>query len=189
LAADPGVRRSRPAAPTPGGSGRGGGAAARGRGAPDGEIQTIAENRRARHDYFIEDSVEAGLVLTGTEIRSIRAGRVQLRDAYARVERGECWLLGMHVAPFAWGNRFNHDPTRPRKLLLHRREIEQLRAHARQAGRTLVPLRLYLRRGRAKVEIGLVRGKHAYDKREAIAERDRLRELQRELAGRRERRP
>jgi SsrA-binding protein len=150
----------------------------------DGPIQPVAENRRARYDYFIEGTVEAGLVLTGTEIRSIRAGRVQLREAYARVERGECWLLGMHVAPFEHGNRFNHDPLRPRKLLLHRRQIAELLAHARQAGRTLVPLRLYLRGGRAKVELALARGKHAYDKREAIAERDRRRELSRELAGR-----
>ena len=147
--------------------------------------RVVAENRRARYDFFIEDSIEAGIVLTGTEIRSIRAGRVQLRDAYARVERGECWLLGMHISPFEQGNRFNHEPERPRKLLLHRSQIDELWMHARQGGHTLVPLRLYLKHGRAKVQIGLARGKHQYDKRESIAERDRARDLDREMAARR----
>jgi SsrA-binding protein len=144
----------------------------------------IAENRRARYDYCIDETVEAGLVLTGTEIRSVRARRVQLADAYARVENGECWLLGMHVAPFEGGNRFNHEPTRPRKLLLHRHEIDALWLHARQSGRTLVPLRVYLKGGRAKVEIGLARGKHQYDKREVIAARDQQRDVDRALAAR-----
>jgi len=144
----------------------------------------IADNRRARYDYFIDDTVEAGLVLTGTEIRSVRAGQVQLREAYARVERGECFLFGMHIGPYAGGNRWNHEPTRPRKLLLHRREIQELWLHARQGGRTLVPLRLYLRGSRAKLELGLARGKHTYDKREVIAERDRRRDLDRAMAPR-----
>jgi SsrA-binding protein len=153
------------------------------RGEDAGE-RLIADNRRARYDYFIEDSVEAGIVLSGTEIRSIRAGRVQLREAYARVEHGECFLFGMHIGPYEGGNRWNHEPTRPRKLLLHRRQIDELWQHARQGGRTLVPLRLYIRRGRAKVQIGLARGKHTYDKREAIAERDRRRDMDRALAPR-----
>lgn len=144
----------------------------------------VAENRRARYDFFIDESVEAGIVLTGTEIRSIRAGHVQLRDAYARVERGECWLFGVHISPFEQGNRFNHEPIRPRKLLLHRHQIDELWLHARQGGHTLVPLRLYLKHGRAKVEIGLARGKHQWDKRESIAERDRARDLDREMAAR-----
>lgn len=144
----------------------------------------IADNRRARYDYFIEASVEAGLVLTGTEIRSIRAGRVQLREAFARVEHGECFLFNMHIGPYDFGNRWNHEPIRPRKLLLHRDQIDDLWRHARQAGRTLVPLRLYLKHGRAKVELGLARGKHTYDKREAIAARDRQRDVDRALSER-----
>jgi SsrA-binding protein len=157
-----------------------------GRAATPPDVQPIAENRRARYDYFIEDSIEAGIVLTGTEIRSVRAGQVHLRDAFARVEHGECFLLGCHIGPYAPGNRWNHEPTRPRKLLLHRREIDALLQHARQGGRTLVPLRLYLKDGRAKVELGLVRGRHSYDKREVIAERERQREIDRALAPRRE---
>lgn len=147
-------------------------------------MRVIAENRRARHDYFIEGTIEAGLVLTGTEIGAIRAGHVQLREAFARVERGEAFLIGMHVAPYAFGNRWNHDPLRKRKLLLHRDEIDELWRHARQGGRTLVPLRLYLKRGRAKVELALARGKRQYDKRAALAERDRAREAERALAAR-----
>ena len=156
-----------------------------GGGRPEADVRVVAENRQARHEYFIDGTVEAGLVLTGTEIKSIREGRVQLREAFARVERGEAFLFGMHVAPYAFGNRWNHDPTRPRKLLLHREEIAELWRYARQAGRTLVPLRLYLKRGKAKVELALARGKRAYDKRRAIAERNQAREPQRELAGRR----
>ncbi len=146
--------------------------------------QLIADNRRARYDYFVEDRVEAGLVLTGTEIRAIREGRVQLREAFARVEHGECLLLHMHIGAFDFGNRFNHEPTRPRKLLLHRKEIDELLRYARQGGRTLIPLRLYLKRGRAKVELGLCRGRQTHDKREAVAERDRQRDLQRGLMDR-----
>lgn len=150
---------------------------------PDADAQSrmIAENRKARHDYHIEDTVEAGLVLTGTEIKSIRAGRVHLREAYARVERGEAWLLNMHVAPYDFGNRWNHEPLRPRKLLLHRREIEGLAQRARQQGYTIVPLRLFLRGGLAKVELGVARGKREYDKRAAIAERDAARRIDRAL--------
>ena len=152
--------------------------------AESSSVRSIAENRRARYDYFIEERVEAGLVLLGTEIRALRAGRVQIAEAFARIERGECWLLGMHIAPYSFGNRWNHQPDRPRKLLLHRHEIAEMLRFARQGGRTLVPLRLYLKDGRAKVEIGLARGKHVYDKREAIADRDRRRDLDRSLAAR-----
>ena len=146
----------------------------------DGGERTIALNRRARHEYAVEDTIEAGLVLTGTEIKSIRAGRVNLADAYARVERGEAWLIGAHIAPYEQGNRFNHEPLRARKLLLHRDQIAELGGRLTAKGYTLVPLRLYLRRGMAKLELGIARGKKAHDKRRSIAERDMRRELERE---------
>ena len=145
--------------------------------------RTIAVNRKARHDFHIEDTIDAGLVLTGTEIKSIRAGKVNLTDAYARVERGEAWLIGAHIAPFEGGNRANHEPKRDRKLLLHRDEIDSLVGRARTKGLTIVPLRLYISgRGHAKVELGLARGKQLHDKRRSIAERDARREVDRELA-------
>ncbi len=141
---------------------------------------TVALNRRARHDYSIEETVEAGIVLTGTEIKSIRAGRVNLAEAYARIERGEAWLIGAHIAPYEQGNRNNHEPTRTRKLLLHRDQIDELVGRTQAKGETLVPLRLYLHKGMAKLEIGLARGKKTHDKRRAIAERDMRRELERQ---------
>ena len=146
--------------------------------------KTITVNRKAYHDYHIEDTFEAGLVLTGTEIKSIRAGRVNLREAYARPEGGELWLLGAHIAPYPGGNRYNHEPKRPRKLLLHHREIAQLGAEVGRKGLTVVPLRLYLKNGIAKVELGVARGKKAYDKREAMAQRDAQREIQRAFSPR-----
>jgi SsrA-binding protein len=142
--------------------------------------ETITVNRRARHEYAIEDTLEAGLVLTGTEIKSIRAHKVNLADAYARVERGEAWLIGAHIAPYAHGNRYNHEPMRTRKLLLHRDQIAELAGLTSAKGLTLVPLRLYIRNGLAKVELGIARGKRAHDKRRSIAERDMRRELERE---------
>jgi SsrA-binding protein len=142
--------------------------------------QTIAVNRRARHDYAIDQTIEAGVVLTGTEIKSIRAGRVNLAEAYARVERGEAWLIGAHIAPYEQGNRYNHEPTRTRKLLLHRDEIAELVGRTQAKGQTLVPLRLYLHKGMAKLELGLARGKKTHDKRRTIAERDMRREIERE---------
>ena len=142
--------------------------------------QTVAQNRRARHEYNIEETVEAGLVLTGTEIKSIRAGRANLAEAYARIERGEAWLIGAHIAPYEQASRFNHEPTRTRKLLLHRDQIAELVGKTQTRGYTLVPLRLYLRDGLAKVELGLARGRKAHDKRRVIAERDARRELERE---------
>jgi SsrA-binding protein len=146
--------------------------------------QTVAVNRRARHDYAIDDTIEAGLVLTGTEIKSIRAGRANLAEAYARVERGEAWLIGAHIAPYEQGNRNNHEPTRTRKLLLHRDQIAELIGRTQAKGFTLVPLRLYIRNGLAKLEIGIARGKKAHDKRRAIAERDARRDLERETKAR-----
>ena len=143
---------------------------------------TIALNRRARHEYTIDETFEAGLALTGTEIKSIRAGKVNLSDAYARVERGEAWLIGAHIAPFeqASTQRGNHEPKRDRKLLLHRSEIDELVGRTRQKGQTIVPLRLYLNdRGRAKIELGLARGKQLHDRRRDIAERDAQRDMAR----------
>ena len=144
---------------------------------------TVALNRKARHEFSIDETFEAGLVLTGTEIKSIRAGKVNLADAYARVEHDEAWLIGAHIAPWAQGNRYNHEPKRTRKLLLHRSEIDELMGRAKAKGQTIVPLRLYLdRRGRAKVELGLARGKQLHDRRRDIAARDARREIARELA-------
>ena len=142
--------------------------------------KTVALNRRARYEYHVEETLEAGLVLTGTEIKSIRAGRANLAEAYARVERGEAWLIGAHIAPYEQASRFNHEPTRTRKLLLHRDQIAELVGKTQARGYTLVPLRLYLKDGLAKVEIGLARGRKAHDKRRVIAERDARRELERE---------
>jgi SsrA-binding protein len=146
----------------------------------------VIENRKARHDYFIEETIEAGIALVGSEIKSVRAGRVNLTDSYVRVEDGEAWLIGTHIAQWPQaGPHFNHQPDRPRKLLLHRDEIEHLRGKVEQKGLTLVPLKLYFVRGRAKVQIGVARGKKLYDKREAIAERDAQREIERALRNRR----
>lgn len=142
--------------------------------------QTVALNRKARHEYHVEETLEAGLVLTGTEIKSIRAGRANLAEAYARIERGEAWLIGAHIAPYEQASRFNHEPTRTRKLLLHRDQIAELVGKTQTRGYTLVPLRLYLRDGLAKVELGLARGRKAHDKRRVIAERDARRQLERE---------
>lgn len=147
-------------------------------------VKVVASNRRAFHDYFIDDRIEAGLVLTGTEIKSIREGRVNLREGYARIANGEAWLHNVHIAPYEHGNRYNHEPMRDRKLLLHRDEIDTLVGKVRQRGYTVVPLQLYLKHGKAKVELGLARGKKQYDKRAAIAERDARREVERHLRDR-----
>ncbi len=146
--------------------------------------RTVAVNRRARHEYEILDTYEAGLVLVGTEVKSLRAGRVNFQDAFCRIENGEIWLYNMHITPYEQGNRWNVEPRRRRKLLLHRWQIEELRAKIEQKGLTLVPLLLFFQRGFAKLEIGLARGKKLYDKRESIAERDQEREQRRQLAGR-----
>ena len=145
--------------------------------------QTIALNRRARHEFSIEDTFEAGIVLTGTEIKSIRAGKVNLADAYARIERDEAWLIGAHIAPFEQANRYNHEPKRTRKLLLHRDEIDELLGKTKSKGLTIVPLRLYLTgKGRAKLELGLARGKQLHDRRRDIADRESRRDIAREMA-------
>ncbi len=145
---------------------------------------TVAVNRRARHDYAIEDTLEAGIVLTGTEIKSVRAHKVNIAEAYVRIERGEAWLIGAHIAPYEQGNRFNHEPLRTRKLLLHRDQIAEIGGRLAAKGYTLVPLRLYLRKGMAKLELGIARGKKAHDKRRSIAEREVRRELEREKKAR-----
>ena len=141
----------------------------------------IADNRRARHDYHLLDRYEAGLVLTGTEVKSLRDGKATLQQAYADVREGEAWLMGLHVPEYGQGNRSNHDPDRPRKLLLHRREIDQLYGRVRERGFTVVPTRLYFRDGRVKVELALARGKELHDKRRDIAARDAQRQIEREL--------
>jgi SsrA-binding protein len=144
----------------------------------------IATNRRAWHDYFIDETVEAGVVLTGTEIKSVRAGKVTLSDGFARVRDGEAWLENVYVAPYDQGARENPDPLRRRKLLLKRSQIADLGAKSQQKGLTIVPLKVYLKHGRAKVEIGLARGKHTYDKRHALAEREAKRDIDRALNAR-----
>lgn len=142
-------------------------------------FKVISVNRQAYHDYTVEQTVEAGISLVGTEIKSIRDGKVNLRSSYALIRNGEIWLENAHIAVYDFGNRFNHEPLRRRKLLLHRREIQQLEHKVATKGLTLIPLKLYLKGGRAKLELGLCRGKKLYDKREAIAERDVKREMER----------
>ncbi|HTK10081.1 MAG TPA: SsrA-binding protein SmpB [Ktedonobacteraceae bacterium] len=147
-------------------------------------IQVISVNRQAYHDYTVERTIEAGISLVGTEIKSIREGHVQLRGAYALARHGEIWLENAHIAVYEHGNRFNHEPMRNRKLLLHKKEINQLLSKVATKGLTLIPLKLYLKGGKAKIELGLCRGKKLYDKREAIAERDVKREMERIVRGR-----
>lgn len=144
-------------------------------------MKTICLNRKAYHDYFIDDSIEAGLVLTGTEVKSLRQGKVSLGDAYARAQNGELWLMNAHIAQYEGGNRYNHQPTRDRKLLLHREQIADLIGQATRSGFTLVPLKLYFKNGTAKVELGLAKGKKLYDKRAALARRDAQRQMEQAL--------
>ncbi len=139
----------------------------------------IAQNRKAYHDYFIEETYEAGIVLKGTEIKSIRAGRVNLKDSFARVENGEVFLYNMHISPYEQGNRYNHDPLRTRKLLLHRREINKLIGLTKEAGYALIPLKIYIKNGYAKIELALAKGKKKYDKREQLKKREAQREIER----------
>lgn len=141
----------------------------------------IVDNRRARHDYFLTDKVEAGLVLSGTEVKSLRGGQATLQQAYAEVREHEAWLNGLHIPEYTEGNRANHDPDRPRKLLLHRREIERMYASVREKGFTVVPTRLYFKDGKVKVELALAKGKEVRDKRRDIAARDAKRQMEREL--------
>ncbi|NYE57305.1 SsrA-binding protein SmpB [Carboxydothermus ferrireducens] len=144
----------------------------------------IAENRKAYHDYHIFEKYEAGIALKGTEVKSIRLGRVNLRDSFARIENGELWLYNMHISPYEQGNRFNHEPKRPRKLLMHKSEIMRLFGKTREKGLTLVPLKLYFKGNYAKIELGLAKGKKMYDKREEMAKRDAAREIEKALRAR-----
>ena len=144
-------------------------------------IKTVATNRKAYHNYLIQDSVEAGIVLTGTEIKSIRAGRVSLGDAYVKPEAGELWLLNAHIARYEAGSYLSHEPTRPRKLLLHHKQIDNLTSKVSEKGLTLVPLKLYIKGSIAKVEVALAKGKKLYDKRESIVRRETEREIGRAL--------
>lgn len=145
------------------------------------ESKVLAQNKKASHDYFIEETVEAGLVLTGTEIKSIRQGRANLKDSFARIIDGEAFLWNMHISPYEQGNRHNVDPTRTRKLLLHKPQIFKLMGHVKEKGYALVPLKLYIRNGYCKVLIGLAKGKKNYDKRQDLAKKDAQREMERAL--------
>lgn len=144
-------------------------------------IKVVATNRKAKFEYFLIETFEAGVVLQGSEIKSIRAGQVSLTEAFVQTDGQEAWLMGAHVSPYEQANRFNHEPVRPRRLLLHKKEIHQLWDSVRQKGMTIIPTRIYLKAGRAKVEIALARGKKSYDKREEIAKRDRERDSAREM--------
>lgn len=146
-------------------------------------VKVVAENRKARHDYFIDETCEAGIALTGTEVKSLRAGKANLKDSYAQVVDGEMFLLNMHISPYEQGNRYNVDPLRNRKLLLHKDEINRLYGKVKQQGLALVPLKVYFKRGRIKIELALARGKKLYDKRDAMAERDAKRDVERTLRG------
>ncbi|HHW30334.1 MAG TPA: SsrA-binding protein SmpB [Clostridiaceae bacterium] len=145
------------------------------------EIKIVAQNKKAQHDYFIEQTLEAGIVLSGTEVKSIRAGKVNLKDCYASIDNGEVYIIGMHISPYEKGNIFNKDPLRDRKLLLHKYEINKLIGYTQQKGMALVPLKVYFKRGKVKVELAVARGKKLYDKREDIARRDAEREIDRRL--------
>jgi SsrA-binding protein len=146
---------------------------------PDQRRRDIAVNRRAWHDYFVDETYEAGMVLTGTEVKSLREGRANLRDGFVRLDGREAWLENVHISPYVQGGYTNHEPLRSRKLLLHGKEIASLIGKVKQRGYTLIPLRLYFARNRAKVEVGLARGKRQYDKRQALAEADAKREMER----------
>ena len=146
-----------------------------------GEGKVVAQNKKARHDYTIVDTIEAGLVLTGTEIKSVRAARINLKDGYAQIKKGEAWLVNVHIAPYEEGNIWNQDPTRTRKLLLHKKQIAKLEGEVKGTGMTLVPLKVYIKDGFAKVLIGLAKGKRDYDKRESIKRREQDRDIKRTM--------
>ena len=147
-------------------------------------VKVVATNRKARFEYFLLEHYEAGLALQGSEIKSIRAGQVSLAEAYVRVEGRQAWLMEAHIAPYAQANRYNHEPRRPRRLLLHRKELRELWDAVRQKGVTIVPTRVYLKEGRAKLEIAIAKGKKLHDKRQAIAQREAEREMERQMQGR-----
>ncbi len=143
--------------------------------------KSIVQNRKARHDYFIEETLEAGIALTGTEVKSLRLGRANLQDSYVSIKNGEAFINGLHISPYDMGNRFNHEPLRIRKLLLHRYEIIRLLGQTQKKGLTLIPLSLYFKKGMVKVELAIARGKKLYDKRDDIAARDAKREIDRKM--------
>ena len=145
------------------------------------EMKLVANNKKAYHDYFIEEKYEAGLVLHGTEVKSLRMGKCSIKEAFIRIENGEVYAYGMHISPYEKGNIFNKDPLRPKKLLLHKQQIRKLIGSSAEKGYTLVPLQVYFKDGRAKIEIGLARGKKLYDKRQDIAKKDQMREAEKEL--------
>ncbi len=145
------------------------------------EMKLVANNKKAYHDYFIEEKYEAGLVLHGTEVKSLRMGKCSIKEAFIRIENGEVYAYGMHISPYEKGNIFNKDPLRPKKLLLHKQQIRKLIGSSAEKGYTLVPLQVYFRDGRAKIEIGLARGKKLYDKRQDLAKKDQRREAEKEL--------
>jgi SsrA-binding protein len=142
-------------------------------------VKIVAQNRKARHDYIIEESYEAGMVLRGTEVKALRDGRVNIKDGYARIKNGELFLMDVHISPYAFGNRFNHDPLRPRKLLMHGREIHRLLGKVREKGFALIPLSIYFSHGKAKVSLALAKGKKLYDKRQALKDKEMAKEVQR----------
>jgi SsrA-binding protein len=146
--------------------------------------RNVVKNRRAFHDYFVLESMEVGLVLSGTEIKSVREGKVQMAEAYCRVENGELWIIGMHISPYTHGSYTNHDPLRPRKLLAHRDQIIHMAQEVERKGLTLIPLNLYLKKGRAKLEVGICRGKKLWDKRDASADREAQRDIARAMRDR-----
>lgn len=148
---------------------------------PKGEGRLLAQNKKARHDYEILDTLEAGIVLQGTEIKSIRQAKINLKDGFARIRNGEVWLSNVHISPYEQGNIYNHDPVRARKLLLHRKQIDKLAIEMKTAGTTLVPLKVYIKDGYAKVLIGLARGKKQYDKRETLKRKEQTREIARAM--------
>jgi SsrA-binding protein len=145
------------------------------------EVKVVAQNKKARHDYFIEQTIETGIVLSGTEVKSIRQGKINLKDSFATIENGEVFLKGVHISPYEQGNIFNKDPMRDRKLLLHKFEINRLIGYTQQKGLSLVPLQVYFKRGKVKVELAVAKGKKLYDKREDIAQRDAKREIDRRM--------
>lgn len=145
------------------------------------DIKVLATNRKARHEYFIEDTIEAGIALKGTEVKSVRNGKCNIKDSFAMVENGEVYLYNMHISPYEQGNIYNQDPLRKRKLLLHKREIRRLDGYLKQKGYTLIPIRMYLKKGLVKVELSIAKGKKLYDKRETIAKKEAERKIERQL--------
>ena len=144
-------------------------------------IKPVAQNRRARHDYFVEETYECGIELKGTEVKSLRQGKVNLRESYAQAKDGQVWVQGMHISPYEQGSIYNTDPMRPKRLLLHKNEIRTLTASVQRKGHTLIPLQIYLKDGRMKLELGVCIGKHTYDKRDDLAERDAERDMERAM--------